>query len=67
MNQPNLEWLRKHAKRRLAELRKTDPSAKLADAQFALAKELGFSSWRALKTQFDTNGWTPLHTAAGEG
>lgn len=67
MNQPNLEWLRKHAKRRLAELRQTDPSAKLADAQFAIAKELGFTSWRALKTQFDTNGWTPLHTAAREG
>lgn len=67
VNQPNLEWLRKQAKRRLAELRKTNPSAKLAEAQFAIAKELGFPSWRALKAQFETNGWTPLHTAAREG
>ena len=31
---PNLEWLRKQAKRLLRELRATDPAAKLADAQF---------------------------------
>src|SRR5437016_12526503 len=31
---PNIEWLRKQAKRRLAELRKIDRNAKLAAAQF---------------------------------
>jgi ankyrin repeat protein len=51
---PNLDWLRKQAKRRLDELRKTDPVAKLADAQFALAKQYGFTSWRALKAHIDT-------------
>ena len=51
---PNLEWLRKEAKRRLDELRKANPSAKLADAQFDLAKHYGFSSWRALKAHVDS-------------
>jgi ankyrin repeat protein len=50
---PSLEWLRKQAKTRLAELRRGDPGAKLADAQFQLAKEYGFSSWRALKAHLD--------------
>ncbi len=35
---PNLEWLRKQAKTRLAELRQVNPRAKLAEAQFELAK-----------------------------
>ena len=51
---PNLDWLRKQAKRRLEELRKQNPSAQLADAQFALAKEHGFPSWRALKAHIDS-------------
>ena len=50
---PDLDWLRKQAKHRLEEIQKTNPDAQLADAQFALAKELGFSSWRALKTHID--------------
>jgi ankyrin repeat protein len=50
----NLGWLRKHAKRRLDELRVTNPEAKLADAQFDLAKHYGFSSWRALKAHIDS-------------
>ena len=51
---PNLEWLRKRAKHRLDELRRSHPDAKLADAQFALAKEYGFASWRALKSHVDS-------------
>ena len=51
---PNLDWLRKQARRRLNELRKTDPSVKLADAQFDLSKQYGFTSWRALKTYVDS-------------
>jgi hypothetical protein len=51
---PNLDWLRKQAKRRLDELRKTNPSAKLADAQFELAKQFGVTSWRALNAHIDS-------------
>jgi len=51
---PNLEWLRKQAKRHLDELRKTDPQAKLADAQLAIARQNGFPSWRALKAHIDS-------------
>lgn len=51
---PNLDWLRKQAKRRLDELRKTNPTAKLADAQFDLAKQYGFAGWRALKARIDS-------------
>jgi ankyrin repeat protein len=51
---PNLDWLRKEAKRSLEELRKAHPNAKLAEAQFELAKKYGFSSWRALKAHIDS-------------
>lgn len=51
---PSLEWLRKRAKSRLAELREADPAAQLSDAQFELAKQYGFSSWRALKAHVDS-------------
>jgi ankyrin repeat protein len=51
---PSLEWLRKQAKQRLARLRTTRPDARLAEAQFELAKELGFASWRALKAHIET-------------
>jgi ankyrin repeat protein len=51
---PSLEWLRKQAKRRLDELRQSNPEAKLADAQFDLAKQYEFSSWRALKAHVDS-------------
>jgi ankyrin repeat protein len=51
---PNLDWLRKQAKRTLAELRKAKPAAQLAEAQFALARQYGFSSWRALKAHVDS-------------
>lgn len=52
-DRPNLPWLRKQAKTRLAELRLGNPDAKLAEAQFEIAKEYGFSSWRALKAHLD--------------
>lgn len=50
---PSLEWLRKQAKQRLAKLRATIPDARLADAQFELAKEYGFTSWRVLKSHIE--------------
>ena len=51
---PSLDWLRKQAKRRLNQLRKTNPGAKLAQAQFDIAKQYGFASWRALKAHVDS-------------
>jgi ankyrin repeat protein len=53
-DEPNLDWLRKQAKRRLREMRKTNAAAKLADAQFDVAKQYGFSSWRDLKEHVDS-------------
>src|SRR5690242_3607381 len=50
---PSLEWLRKQAKQRLMLLRDRDASAKLADAQLAVAREYGFPSWRKLKAHVD--------------
>jgi predicted enzyme related to lactoylglutathione lyase len=44
----SIEQLRKRAKERLAELRAAHPAAKLADAQFAIAREHGFDSWPKL-------------------
>ena len=46
---PNLEWLRKTAKDRLDEMRTGDTKAKLAAAQFDVARQYGFASWRGLK------------------
>lgn len=51
---PSLEWLRKQAKQQLAVLRRTNPAAKLADAQLAVAREYGFPSWRTLKSHVDS-------------
>jgi len=47
----SLEYLRKLAKERLRELRRTNPQAKLAEALLAVARDYGFSSWRALKAE----------------
>jgi hypothetical protein len=52
-NRPNLEWLRKTAKDHLANLRVTRPAATLAEAQLAVARDYGFSSWRQLKAHID--------------
>src|SRR5262249_7853378 len=48
--QLNLEQLRKQAKERLRETRAAGRSTKLADAQFELARDLGFASWPRLKS-----------------
>jgi ankyrin repeat protein len=49
----SLEWLRKTAKQTLIALRAAHPQSTLADAQLAVAREYGFSSWRALKKHVD--------------
>src|SRR5580658_2011591 len=51
---PNLDWLKKTAKQRLAELRAQDAQARLNQAQLAIARDYGFSNWRALKASVDT-------------
>ena len=51
---PSIEQLRKRAKERLVAMRATDPSAKLADAQFLLAREYGFDSWPKLVDHLST-------------
>jgi len=49
----SLEYLKKLAKDRLQELRRADPQAKLATALLAVARDHGFSSWRALKAEIE--------------
>src|ERR1700716_3980287 len=51
--QPNLEHLKNEAKQRLRALRETDSTVKLADAQFQIAREYGFASWRQLKAEVE--------------
>jgi predicted enzyme related to lactoylglutathione lyase len=51
---PSIEQLRKRAKERLADLRSTNPSAQLADAQFVIAREHGFDSWPKLVDHLST-------------
>lgn len=53
---PSLEYLRKLAKDRLREMRRTEPRARLADAQLAVAREHGCPSWRALKAEVERRG-----------
>lgn len=60
---PSLDWLRKRAKLSLKQLRLTRPTAKLADAQLALAREHGFSSWRSLKAEIDARTTSPAPPA----
>ncbi len=51
---PNLDWLRKAAKKRLAALRAAKPAARLYEAQLVVANGYGFKSWRALKAHVET-------------
>lgn len=57
---PSLEYLRKLAKDRLRELRRTTPDAKLAEALLAVARDHGFPSWRALKAEVDRRQSQPI-------
>src|SRR4051812_50116772 len=50
---PDLDWLKKAAKKRLVELRARAPDARLHQAQLAVARDHGFASWRALKAHID--------------
>ncbi|HMJ63602.1 MAG TPA: ankyrin repeat domain-containing protein, partial [Bryobacteraceae bacterium] len=50
---PSLEYLKKLAKDRLQDLRRADAKAKLASALLAVARDHGFASWRALKSEIE--------------
>lgn len=49
----SLEYLKRLAKNRLRELRLENPEAKLATALLTVAREFGFSSWSALKSDIE--------------
>jgi hypothetical protein len=49
----SLEYLKRLAKERLAELRRSNPHAKLAAAQLAVARDYGHASWRSLKMEVE--------------
>jgi len=49
----SLEYLKKLAKDRLQERRRSDPQTKLADVLLSIARDYGFPSWRALKTEIE--------------
>jgi ankyrin repeat protein len=62
-SQLNLEQLRKQAKDRLRERRAAGEDVKLADMQFELARELGFTSWPKLKAYVERLALEqPFHT-----
>jgi ankyrin repeat protein len=52
---PNLAYLRKQAK----QIQRTTSQGKLADAQYALAREYGFADWAKLKSYVITLGLAP--------
>lgn len=57
----NLEQQRKRAKELLPRLKAQDPSATLSQAQWEIAKQLGFSSWPKLKAHVDAVDFAARH------
>lgn len=57
----NLEQQRKRAKELLPRLKALDPSATLSQAQWQIAKQLGFSSWPKLKAHVDAIDFAARH------
>src|SRR3990167_8206162 len=57
----NLEQQRKRAKELLSHLKKLDPSATLAQAQWQVARQLGFASWPKLKAHIDALDFAARH------
>ncbi len=49
----NLDWLKKTAKQRLRAWKASGHDAHLAEAQLSVARDYGFSSWRALKATLE--------------
>src|SRR5499426_938375 len=63
----SLEHLRHEAKQRLKAMRAQDPAARLAEAQLAVARDYGFSSWRRLKATLDEQARDRAFAAAYAG
>jgi len=61
---PSLEYLKKLAKERLHQLQQQNPSAKLADAQHAIAREYGFLNWSQLKDSVTSSPALPASAPA---
>ena len=61
---PSLEHLRNEARQRHRLMQQTSPAAKLSEAQFIVAREYGFASWRALKAEIEAHR---LNVPAPEG
>lgn len=57
----NLEQQRKRAKELLRQLKAHDPSATLSQAQWRIARQLGFSSWPKLKAHVDAIDFAARH------
>lgn len=57
--QANLDWLRKTAKQLHKAWQSDGRADKLSDAQFAIAREYGFPSWRAMKQEIDATTAPP--------
>lgn len=57
----NLEQQRKRAKELLPRLKRQDPTATLSQAQWQVAKQLGFSSWPKLKAHVDALDFAARH------
>ncbi len=57
----NLEQQRKRAKELLPRLKAQDPNATLSQAQWEIAKQLGFSSWPKLKAHVDAIDFASRH------
>ena len=53
-SRPNLDHLKNQAKDLLGDIQKSNPGWKLADAQHAVAREYGFSSWPKLKSHVES-------------
>ena len=53
-SRPNLDHLKKQAKDLLGDIQKSNPSWKLADAQHAIARQYGFSSWPRLTSHVES-------------
>jgi hypothetical protein len=64
---PHIDRLKKEAKARLGEMRIGAPSARLADAQFLLAREYGFASWAALKAEVERLAGSAVATELRQG
>lgn len=57
----NLEQQRKRAKELLPHLKREDPNATLSQAQWQIARGLGFSSWPKLKAHVDALDFATRH------